>query len=84
MQISTEFDIGEEVWDLLTKKRVKVMGFTINRGNNCCYHTNNSIIYYVDNHLCGTFRKPEELMRVKNEETDGNYECSDDCDCRGC
>lgn len=70
MNISTEFDVGDEVWDLLTKKRVKIIGFTINRGNNCCQQTNNSIIYYVDNHMCGTFRLETELMRIINEETD--------------
>lgn len=83
MKITTQFDIDEEVWDILTKKRVKIIGFTINRGNNCCQQTNNNIVYYVDNHVCGTFRLENELMRVKNEETNGHDVCTDDCDCWG-
>lgn len=63
MQYQTQFDIGDEVWDLLTNKKVTIIGVQINRGRRCCDEEDNSTIYYVDNHLCGTFRKENELMR---------------------
>lgn len=65
MIIKTHFDIGQEVWDTLTGKKVKIIGFSVNRGRNCCNSENNATIYYVDCHMCGTFRKPEELFTVK-------------------
>lgn len=63
MKLETKFDIGEQVWDLLTNKKVIIIGLQINVGRRCCNEEDNSTIYYVDNHLCGTFRKETELMR---------------------
>jgi len=88
MIIKTNFNVGDVVWDTLTNKKVKIIGFSINRGKNCCQSENNQDIYFVDNHMCGTFRKPEELIKEGyNNENDENLVdgcCGGDCNCNAC
>lgn len=68
MNINVEFEIGEKVWDTLTKRLVSVIGVKIIAGRTCCSapETPPVIEYYVDNHLCGSHREPSELMRQTN------------------
>ena len=61
--IETKFSVGDSVWDLLTKKRTRVTGIRIEKGEMCCSSGFKSeILYVVKDHLCHTFRKEEELV----------------------
>jgi len=61
--IETKFSVGDHVWDLLTKKRTKVTGIRIEKGEMCCTSGFKSeILYVVKDAMCHTFRKEEELL----------------------
>lgn len=65
MKIETDYNIGDDVWDTLTLRKVKIIGVSVLIGQTCCDTiAKSTTVYYVDNHTCGTFRKPEELIRV--------------------
>jgi len=64
MKIETKFTLGELVWDTLTKKHFTVIGLEIKTGKMCCSDKNEHYVrYYLDDHLCHTFRTENELEK---------------------
>ena len=62
MIIETKYSIGDVVWDILTKKKTRITGITVEKGETCCSSGFKSEIrYVVKDHLCHTYRKDSEL-----------------------
>jgi len=65
MVVETKFSVGDPVWCLLTNKKTRVTGIRIEKGEMCCTSGFKSeILYVVKSHLCHSYRKEEELMKV--------------------
>lgn len=58
------FNIGDSVWDTLTLKKTKIIGIEQKIGKKCCTDVDETFIkYYVDDHMCSTYRLEKELIR---------------------
>jgi hypothetical protein len=58
------FKIGDSVWDTLTLRKTKIIGIEQKLGKKCCFDIEENITkYYVDDHMCQTYRLEEELIR---------------------
>lgn len=66
MIIETKYSVGETVWDCIRNERQKIIGINIMIGKQCCSSDpeTNDTLYYLDNHLCATFRREHELERI--------------------
>lgn len=63
MKITTKYDIGDTVYDTLTKKKTHISGIQIQKGKLCCSSENmDQILYVVEDHLCHSYRKEDELL----------------------
>lgn len=69
MEIYNEFNVGDKVFDDLTRKVVTVIGISYTNGitNNKCCDSCHTIGYWVDNNYCGGGRHPWELSKLQKE-----------------
>lgn len=65
MKIETKYDIGQTVWDTLTKTKITVIGIKFQKGKMCCKDEDiDTLMYIIDNHLCDTYRFEHELQPI--------------------
>lgn len=66
--LKSEFNLGEIVWDDLTRERVRIIGIQASVGvcNNATYH---GVVwgYWVDHFHAGGGRYPWEISKLKEE-----------------
>ena len=58
------FNIGDSVWDKLTLRKTKIIGIEMKIGKKCCSDKDEIFTkYYVEDHMCLTYRLEKELIR---------------------
>lgn len=68
MSIQTKFSIDEIVWDTILKKKLKIIGIETKSGKRCCSDVSEHYVrYYLNDHLCNTYRLENELEKDWND-----------------
>lgn len=69
MEIVTEFNVGEQIWDDLTHQYATIIGIEFKHGKRHGeYATAHSTVgYWVDNDYLGGGRHPWEISKVKGD-----------------